>query len=172
MDSLFLIFKKMKKTENKQHLLPSIVDFHLSLSNTKLRLSAEYNWDNEFVDSAIDEYYRFIQLHVTYPSETIVPGIVVDKVWHDHILHTKNYIKFCNDCFGEYMHHDPKDRSIQTPTDIQPTLDLYKQLFGRNAPKKFWTDPIQKSQLNTPNHSNYSDHSHSVGRHSCCRCAV
>lgn len=32
----------------------------------------------------------------------------VDPVWHMFILHTKDYIEFCNRRYGKVIHHIPK----------------------------------------------------------------
>jgi hypothetical protein len=39
--------------------------------------------------------------HVSMPSQ------VVDDLWHEFILYTKNYDAFCTRAFGRFMHHTP-----------------------------------------------------------------
>lgn len=150
---------------------PSVI--HKLLSNTKLRLHEEYGWDFEFVIAAINEYIRFLELHVAYPNVTIVPGKVVDKVWHNQILHTRAYIDFCNKAFGHYLHHDPKDRSLKDAVmDIKPTADLYAELYGHEVPKAYWLEDVK---VKLPHHSEVAPsskdtkptYSYSGG---CCRC--
>lgn len=34
------------------------------------------------------------------------PLLSLDEMWHDFILHTRDYIDFCMHYFGEYLHHD------------------------------------------------------------------
>ena len=36
-----------------------------------------------------------------------MPSQVVDDLWHEYILHTKNYQVFCNSAFGRFLHHSP-----------------------------------------------------------------
>jgi hypothetical protein len=36
-----------------------------------------------------------------------MPSQVVDDLWHEFILYTRNYQHFCNKAFGGYMHHTP-----------------------------------------------------------------
>jgi hypothetical protein len=31
----------------------------------------------------------------------------IDEMWHEFILFTKDYVGFCQDYFGEYLHHYP-----------------------------------------------------------------
>ncbi len=35
----------------------------------------------------------------------------VDPFWHAHILHTHDYMEFCDRAVGGYMHHDPLDHA-------------------------------------------------------------
>lgn len=154
--------------------LPSGGEIHRGLANTKLRLIQEYGWKPDFVDAAVNEYIRFLEMHIAFPNITIVPGKVVDKVWHDHILHTRDYIAFCQSAFGDYMHHDPKDRSSDKVMDMKPTLELYHQRYGHPAPQVYWLDDVK---VNLPHYSqvqqNVSDKpreekpAYSGG---CCRC--
>lgn len=39
--------------------------------------------------------------HVAMPSR------VVDDLWHEFILYTRDYHHFCNNAFGRYLHHTP-----------------------------------------------------------------
>lgn len=116
---------------------------HKKLTNTKLRLKKEYPHDDQFIDGAINEYYRFLVLHLIFPNEKIIAGLIVDKVWHDHILHTKEYTEFCTEIFGYYLHHTPIDLSNKGIEHIQSkhlelTQQRYKTLFGHNPPSKYW----------------------------------
>jgi hypothetical protein len=36
-----------------------------------------------------------------------MPSQVVDDLWHEFILHTKDYHRFCRRAFGRFMHHTP-----------------------------------------------------------------
>jgi hypothetical protein len=36
-----------------------------------------------------------------------MPSQIVDDLWHEFILYTRNYQHFCNKAFGGYMHHTP-----------------------------------------------------------------
>lgn len=33
------------------------------------------------------------------------PLLIIDELWHCFILHTKDYMSFCSQYFGEYFHH-------------------------------------------------------------------
>ena len=36
-----------------------------------------------------------------------MPSQIVDELWHEFILYTRNYQHFCNKAFGGYLHHMP-----------------------------------------------------------------
>jgi hypothetical protein len=36
-----------------------------------------------------------------------MPSEVVDDLWHEFILHTRNYEVFCRQAFGAFLHHTP-----------------------------------------------------------------
>lgn len=38
-----------------------------------------------------------------------MPSKVVDFAWHEYILHTKAYEKWCHAAFGEFLHHSPAE---------------------------------------------------------------
>ena len=124
---------------------------HKELQNTKLRLKVKFHWDDDFINSAVDEYCRFLFLRKSFPEISICPGFCVDEVWHDHILHTKNYTDFCNKMFGEYLHHIPKNLSANDEFDPNPTIELYTQLYGYPPPTAYWFDKTTNKTSNNAN---------------------
>ncbi|PYC30198.1 glycine-rich domain-containing protein, partial [Pseudomonas protegens] len=46
-------------------------------------------------------YLKSGQRYVSMPSQ------VVDDLWHEFILHTRDYQAFCNKAFGQFLHHTP-----------------------------------------------------------------
>lgn len=36
-----------------------------------------------------------------------MPSQVVDTLWHEFILHTREYQRFCTSAFGQFLHHSP-----------------------------------------------------------------
>ena len=43
-----------------------------------------------------------------------MPSRLVDEAWHEFILDSLSYIRFCENAFGEYLHHTP-DEAMSTP---------------------------------------------------------
>ncbi|HSI37571.1 MAG TPA: hypothetical protein VK946_00705 [Methylotenera sp.] len=61
--------------------------------------------DTHLVSKALRQYFltyhRAKYKHVSMPSE------VVDDLWHEFILYTRNYEQFCKRAFGRFFHHTP-----------------------------------------------------------------
>lgn len=51
---------------------------------------------------------------------------LIDKMWHIFLLYTEDYMDFCQQYFGEYLHHRP---------DIVPTMPQDPKLFEINLEK-------------------------------------
>jgi hypothetical protein len=57
------------------------------------------------VFEALREY--FLLCHAS-PNEMVsMPSLVVDDAWHEFILFTRDYLEFCQQAFGRYLHHTP-----------------------------------------------------------------
>ncbi len=53
----------------------------------------------------------------------------VDPYWHAHILHTQDYVDFCDTVVGCYMHHNPLDHGRKN--DVAFVKDLYHFTLAR-----------------------------------------
>jgi hypothetical protein len=51
----------------------------------------------------------------------------IDSMWHAFILHTHDYMAFCDRFFGGYMHHEPgiADSHPQSPADFAADLGKF-----------------------------------------------
>lgn len=47
-----------------------------------------------------------------------MPSLAVDVLWHEFILHTRQYQQFCNQGIGRFLHHVPSE-AMQSPTLAQ-----------------------------------------------------
>jgi hypothetical protein len=55
---------------------------------------------------------QFFTLCLTSKNNSVyMPSLVVDKVWHEFILDTKSYRKFCDKVFSKYLDHNPSGKS-------------------------------------------------------------
>ena len=107
------------------------------------RLARENNWTQEFALLAVHEYRRFLSL--CGQGIARVPSPIVDKVWHFHILDTRNYAPSVEKFVGKMVHHSPSfkktDQSSQRLAKLyRQTLTDYLQAFGTPDPR-FWSSP-------------------------------
>ena len=49
----------------------------------------------------------------------------VDPLWHTHILFSEQYVRFCNDVVGAYIHHIPLDQDYELGVKNVDTLYNY-----------------------------------------------
>jgi hypothetical protein len=59
-----------------------------------------------------------------------MPSRVVDEAWHEFILDSRAYTQFCEQAFGEYLHHTPES-SMTTP--MSGALDATSRAWERSA---------------------------------------
>ncbi len=64
--------------------------------------------------------YYFI-LRLQHGDNIAMPSKVVDALWHDFILFTKDYQVFCEKAFGGFLHHMPYT-SMTSPADAHSSL--------------------------------------------------
>lgn len=65
-----------------------------------------------------------------------MPSKAVDAAWHEFILLTKEYAKFCEQAFGKFLHHTPK-AMMETPTSAAVANTLH-QLRGPTLTPAAW----------------------------------
>lgn len=116
---------------------PSESNKDARIDRISIVLKHEYGWGDDFITNAVAEFERFMSLkrRVDDRDATILsPSSVVDRVWHAHILDTRNYK------YGEY-HHDPVDHILHPEARderYRKTLKLYAEVFGHSPPSAYW----------------------------------
>lgn len=50
-----------------------------------------------------------------------MPSQAVDDAWHEFILFTRQYDKFCQDAFGRFLHHTPAE-AMSAPTQASESI--------------------------------------------------
>lgn len=109
------------------------------------KLAIKKRWHHTFALRAIQEYKRFVYLGIV--SDFIVtPSAVIDKVWHQHVLFSKAYRKFCNEVIRYEFDHNPElvntgDQTAVFNAQYLDTLKLYKKEFGIEPPEAIWGKP-------------------------------
>ena len=127
----------MQSSSSGLHPLVEVLDFE-RLKWKVVNESKEMT--NELAEIAEREYKRFLTISLLYPDVGLSPTLLMDIMWHAHILDTVNYMTDCKSLFGKYMHHNPNFGPHSTPevkTQIrdstETTMKLYNQLFNEDA---------------------------------------
>ena len=84
---------------------------------------ASYDWPPGLLDKVQEAYphltpadcrkvsnglKQFFQAYLRGGCRLVsMPSQVVDKLWHEFILHTRDYDAFCKEAFGRFLHHVP-----------------------------------------------------------------
>ena len=110
------------------------------------RLARENGWSRERAARVIAEYQRFLIL--ASASEGIIcPSDDVDQAWHLHILHTRDYRRFCRRLLGHRLDHTPSQGGLTEQTKYREaysrTLDRYRATFGEEPPADIWP-PLER----------------------------
>ena len=71
-----------------------------------------------------------------------MPSQVVDDAWHEFILFTRQYARFCEHGLGRFLHHTPAS-AMRSPTDAP---DAIKRAW-RLACRRSGIDPAQPQSL-------------------------
>lgn len=65
----------------------------------------------------------------------LAPSEEVDDVWHDFVLHTREYHAFCRDQIGRFIHHVPSE--VPDQQSYWRTLTLMEAEFG-GVDERYW----------------------------------
>ncbi|MGQ0774844.1 MAG: hypothetical protein ACT4NY_10570 [Pseudonocardiales bacterium] len=50
-----------------------------------------------------------VLFHARRPTARLsMPSKLVDDMWHEMVLHTRDYAAFCDTAFGRFLHHEPE----------------------------------------------------------------
>ena len=112
------------------------------------RLAEEQGWTEGHTKRVIDEYRRFLYLAVTHDGP-VSPSPDIDKAWHLHLIHTRDYWGVLCPLLGKELHHTPAEQG-QAPFMVRQyaaTRALYAQEFGYAAPREVWRRPSDDAHL-------------------------
>jgi len=104
------------------------------------------------------EYKRFIALAIAYPEHNLAISSVVDAFWHQHLIHTVEYVEFCERLAGRFLHHCPREAHKADIEDIDEfylqTLSLYATHFGEPQ-SDYWPTRAGATQCYVPREKIY-----------------
>ncbi|MGQ0774113.1 MAG: glycine-rich domain-containing protein [Pseudonocardiales bacterium] len=63
------------------------------------------------VEAGLQQWFRIVARRPT--ARLSMPSMLVDDMWHEFMLHTRDYAAFCDAAFGRFLHHEPE--SAMTP---------------------------------------------------------
>ena len=100
---------KVAPSGSELRVVPDLPCFDMHVLKKVLRIESDANDEIPLTDKQIDsdvlEYLEFLRNHKLSPNEVIVPPVRVDRVWHIHILQTRQYAEVCEEYFGHFLHH-------------------------------------------------------------------
>lgn len=113
---------------------------NFDLTKIMARVAVEHpDWCQARLDAAERDYRRYAMLAKLY--QDVFPTKDADKVWHCHIICTKDYMTDCEQYYGRYLHHN---------AGVEPeTNDLAR--LQRLHYKHFGTDPAEIAELSVCN---------------------
>lgn len=108
------------------------------------KLCRKFEWKKSFALKAIWEYKKFVYMGVI-SDFSITPSKVIDKVWHEHLLFSVGYRKFCKEVIKYDFDHHPELVPLDCQTEVFKsqyfyTIVLYKKEFGCEPPSDIWEE--------------------------------
>jgi hypothetical protein len=114
------------------------------MSDIAYRLENRDKLPKNEVEQAITEFKKYMIVRLETGKVLTMTSEIVDLVWHQFILFTKEYHEFCNSIFGEYIHHAPAtDKRKPKEENVQNLVDGYTAIFG--ALPSMWSTDLAKA---------------------------
>lgn len=162
-DGCYLCGKKNQKfvpiTRSKlkinEHVKPFIQTLYIVIYDNP-SFFAGINQDNKLsmhyeTLALISEYFKFIKLLDEYGgAKFLSPSLIIDRVWHRHILDTRNYTDFCLNIIGKMIHHYPYNELNRENRKkrLQYTYECYEKKYWTKPPVKYWP-PLEQNKFTT-----------------------
>ncbi len=104
-----------------------------------LRLADENRWTKDFTQKAIIEHKKFMYL-AAVSEQMVSPSEIIDIVWHQHLIFTQSYTRFCG-LLGKNIQHIPSTHNKEEFEKFKQakarTNQLYFDTFG-DQPQDIW----------------------------------
>jgi hypothetical protein len=172
------LWLKIKNYHFDHIVHPSLIDIVIEKfggtdANTKAfssKIANKHGWHYWLALAAVKEYKKFIYLGIISNFQ-VTPSIIIDVVWHEHILFSKAYREFCDVVIEHQFDHYPEllksdEQSEKYKLQHINTLHLYFKEFGIAPPSRIWGEIDFKlnkdKQLDNgdSSESSVSDHTH------------
>lgn len=113
----------------------------LSLQHVMQRVADKAEYSPEFLLLLEEEFRRYMMLCAVFPDEILPPSRLVDSVWHEALMFTRDYQHWCEMGAGRFIHHEPSRSEADSERFRQlyfgNTLPRYRSLFGE-PPAEVW----------------------------------
>lgn len=89
-------------------------------------------WSRYQIECIIDDYKKFMYIAAS-SDESCTPSKLVDIIWHEHILFTRDYINhWCGKVLKKVIHHDPgtPDEQPKFKSAYEKTQAKIKKTYG------------------------------------------
>lgn len=135
-----------------------------------------YGWSRKQTLQAIERYKAFLFISYLYPEHLLVPAQDIDRVWHHHILHTRQYRQDCEWLFGRFIDHTP-DSGLGSERDranldaafaqTQALLALFEEEFTVTGSGELKLADVQLPPNTIENQQNLHLYRSACGRPAC-----
>ena len=105
-------------------------EFQIPGDTLSARLRREHGWSEEFTDAALEGYRQFMKLKILqedWDADKLSPSLIIDRVWHSHILDTKSYARASDAYYLRRSHDSPQSRRWIEP---RRTLGTHQNYSG------------------------------------------
>lgn len=120
-----------KLSKASLNMAKKVERYDLAFVTNKLVEDRKLNKRN--AESAAVEFKKFMVLAGLGIKPLAIIGPVLDELWHQFILFTSPYRKFCEDAVGTFIDHQPCSRSAPVPRLAlagQNFFLSYEKFFG------------------------------------------
>jgi|tagenome__1003787_1003787.scaffolds.fasta_scaffold20947619_1 hypothetical protein len=104
----------------------AVVDDYRFPAGVRHRFTVEHgDLDTAAVILVEDATRQWFRLAVRHPKAKLsMPSVVVDSLWHEMVLNTRDYAEFCDAAFGHFLHHVPESAMIPAAAAANRTTRL------------------------------------------------
>src|SRR3954451_1279371 len=87
-----------------------VIDTYAFPASVRSRFALQYQSlsaeEVRTVEAATRQWFRLAARHPK--AKLAMPSVVVDELWHELVLHTRDYAEFCTTAFPRFLHHTPE----------------------------------------------------------------
>jgi hypothetical protein len=118
------------------------------------KVSRKHGFSKKYALKAVKEYKKFLYLAVISDFH-VTPSKIIDIIWHEHILFTQAYRKFCDTIIEYNLNHHPElfptqEQTARYHAQYLDTLSLYVAEFGILPTDDIWeTTKYDKEKILT-----------------------